>query len=77
MCLKVGPIPVDDGVGKEVITRMTTNMTTNKVFYTDSNGRDFIKRVVFYFHNISQCISAYICYFMRNKKFQTGKYKNE
>lgn len=41
----VGPIPVDDGVGKEVITRMTTNMTTNKVFYTDSNGRDFIKRV--------------------------------
>ncbi|GLJ25232.1 hypothetical protein SUGI_0482830 [Cryptomeria japonica] len=41
----IGPIPVDDGVGKEVITRMTANMATNKVFYTDSNGRDFIKRV--------------------------------
>ncbi|KAJ4981597.1 hypothetical protein NE237_032434 [Protea cynaroides] len=41
----IGPIPVDDGVGKEVITRMKTNMATNKVFYTDSNGRDFIKRV--------------------------------
>ncbi|KAH9308252.1 hypothetical protein KI387_036163, partial [Taxus chinensis] len=41
----IGPIPVDDGVGKEVITRMTANMASNKVFYTDSNGRDFIKRV--------------------------------
>ncbi|XP_022741815.1 alpha-mannosidase-like [Durio zibethinus] len=41
----IGPIPLDDGVGKEVITRMTANMVTDKVFYTDSNGRDFIKRV--------------------------------
>ncbi|XP_022132790.1 alpha-mannosidase [Momordica charantia] len=41
----VGPIPVDDSVGKEIITRMTTNMVTNKAFYTDSNGRDFLKRV--------------------------------
>ncbi|KAL0543429.1 hypothetical protein IC582_018525 [Cucumis melo] len=41
----VGPIPVDDSVGKEVITRLTTNMVTNKTFYTDSNGRDFLKRV--------------------------------
>lgn len=41
----VGPIPVHDGVGKEVISQITTNMTTNKVFYTDSNARDFIKRV--------------------------------
>lgn len=43
--MKIGPIPTIDGIGKEVITRMTTNMTTDKVFYTDSNGRDFIKRV--------------------------------
>uniref|UniRef100_A0A9I9CSZ6 Alpha-mannosidase n=1 Tax=Cucumis melo TaxID=3656 RepID=A0A9I9CSZ6_CUCME len=42
---QVGPIPVDDSVGKEVITRLTTNMVTNKTFYTDSNGRDFLKRV--------------------------------
>ncbi|GKV44092.1 hypothetical protein SLEP1_g51316 [Rubroshorea leprosula] len=41
----IGPIPTDDGIGKEVITRMTANMATNKVFYTDSNGRDFLKRI--------------------------------
>ncbi|KAF5181502.1 Alpha-mannosidase [Thalictrum thalictroides] len=41
----VGPIPVDDGVGKEVATQITTTMKTNKTFYTDSNGRDFIKRI--------------------------------
>ncbi|XP_065878409.1 alpha-mannosidase isoform X2 [Euphorbia lathyris] len=41
----IGPIPVEDSDGKEVITRMTSNMVTNKVFYTDSNGRDFLKRI--------------------------------
>ncbi|XP_043705030.1 alpha-mannosidase At3g26720-like isoform X1 [Telopea speciosissima] len=41
----VGPIPVDDGIGKEVVTLITTPMKTNKTFYTDSNGRDFIKRI--------------------------------
>ncbi|KAL7231292.1 hypothetical protein ACSBR2_009540 [Camellia fascicularis] len=41
----IGPIPTDDSVGKEIITRMTANMVTDKVFYTDSNGRDFLKRV--------------------------------
>ncbi|KAG2538748.1 alpha-mannosidase-like [Panicum virgatum] len=41
----IGPIPVDDDIGKEVITRMTANMVTNSTFYTDSNGRDFLKRV--------------------------------
>jgi len=46
--MKIGPIPTDDGVGKEVITRMTANMATNKEFYTDSNGRDFLKRVILY-----------------------------
>jgi hypothetical protein len=49
--VKIGPIPVDDGIGKEVITRLTANMVTNSTFYTDSNGRDFLKRVttnVFY-----------------------------
>ncbi|XP_075500085.1 alpha-mannosidase-like [Primulina tabacum] len=43
----IGPIPIDDSDGKEVITRMMTNMVTDKVFYTDSNGRDFLKRVCF------------------------------
>ncbi|CAN8264032.1 unnamed protein product [Cochlearia groenlandica] len=42
----IGPIPVgEDFIGKEVITRMVTNMTTDKAFYTDSDGRDFLKRV--------------------------------
>ncbi|XP_010478748.1 PREDICTED: probable alpha-mannosidase At5g66150 [Camelina sativa] len=43
----IGPIPVSnsDLIGKEIITRMVTNMTTDKAFYTDSNGRDFLKRV--------------------------------
>ncbi|CAM0955335.1 unnamed protein product [Alopecurus aequalis] len=41
----IGPIPVNDGIGKEVITRLTANMVTNSTFYTDSNGRDFLKRV--------------------------------
>ncbi|KAK9108609.1 hypothetical protein Syun_024620 [Stephania yunnanensis] len=41
----VGPIPVGDGIGKEIVTQITTNMKTNKTFYTDSNGRDFIKRI--------------------------------
>lgn len=41
----VGPIPVDDGIGKEVATQIKTSMVTNKTFYTDSNGRDFIKRI--------------------------------
>lgn len=42
---KIGPIPTDDGIGKEVITRLSANMATDEVFYTDSNGRDFLKRV--------------------------------
>ncbi|XP_019447415.1 PREDICTED: alpha-mannosidase At3g26720-like isoform X4 [Lupinus angustifolius] len=41
----VGPIPIDDGIGKEIITQFTTTMETNRTFYTDSNGRDFIKRI--------------------------------
>ncbi|KAG0549849.1 hypothetical protein BDA96_01G289800 [Sorghum bicolor] len=41
----IGPIPIDDDVGKEIITRLTTDMVTNSTFYTDSNGRDFLKRV--------------------------------
>ncbi|KAG4938279.1 hypothetical protein JHK84_044530 [Glycine max] len=41
----VGPIPIEDGIGKEVATRISTTMETNNMFYTDSNGRDFIKRI--------------------------------
>ena len=40
----VGPIPIDDGVGKEVVLRYLTDLETKGVFYTDSNGREFQKR---------------------------------
>ncbi|MQL93981.1 hypothetical protein Taro_026636 [Colocasia esculenta] len=42
---QVGPVPVDDKIGKEVVTQITTHMTNDRTFYTDSNGRDFIKRI--------------------------------
>lgn len=45
LILQVGPIPINDGIGKEIVTKITTGMETNKKFYTDSNGRDFIERV--------------------------------
>ncbi|CAI9294072.1 unnamed protein product [Lactuca saligna] len=41
----VGPIPVDDGVRKEIVTQITTTMKSNKTFYIDSNGRDFLQRI--------------------------------
>ncbi|XP_069684640.1 lysosomal alpha-mannosidase-like isoform X2 [Periplaneta americana] len=40
----VGPIPIHDGVGKEVITRFSSNMQTKELFYTDSNGREMLQR---------------------------------
>ncbi|KAJ6403836.1 hypothetical protein OIU84_012101 [Salix udensis] len=40
----IGPIPVDDGIGKEITTQITTTIKSNRTFYTDSNGRDFIQK---------------------------------
>lgn len=40
----VGPIDINDGVGKEVIMRLKSNIRNDGVFYTDSNAREFIKR---------------------------------
>jgi len=40
----VGPIPWDDGWGKEVVTTYTTNLTTDATWWTDSNGRDSVVR---------------------------------
>ncbi|GCC34708.1 hypothetical protein chiPu_0013183 [Chiloscyllium punctatum] len=40
----VGPIPVGDGVGKEVISRFDTSLKTKGIFYTDSNGREILTR---------------------------------
>ncbi|KVI06110.1 Galactose mutarotase-like domain-containing protein [Cynara cardunculus var. scolymus] len=41
----VGPIPIEDGVGKEIVTQITTTINSNKTFYSDSNGRDFLQRI--------------------------------
>lgn len=40
----VGPIPVEDRVGREIITRFDTDIQSNGTFYTDSNGREWLKR---------------------------------
>ncbi|CAG0879219.1 unnamed protein product [Darwinula stevensoni] len=40
----VGPIPFQDGVGKEVINRMCLDMATGGKFHTDSNGRESLTR---------------------------------
>ena len=34
-----------DGIGKEVINQITTSLQTDKTYYTDSNGREMLKRV--------------------------------
>ncbi|GBG77031.1 hypothetical protein CBR_g23357 [Chara braunii] len=44
----VGPIPIGDGLGKEVITRFSSDLASYGTFYTDSNGRDMLKRKINY-----------------------------
>ncbi|XP_062091515.1 probable alpha-mannosidase At5g13980 isoform X2 [Humulus lupulus] len=41
----IGPIPIDDGIGKEIVTKISSSLKSNKKFYTDTNGRDFIERI--------------------------------
>ncbi|XP_066563843.1 lysosomal alpha-mannosidase isoform X2 [Amia ocellicauda] len=40
----VGPIPVGDGLGKEVISRFDSDINSSGLFYTDSNGREILER---------------------------------
>ncbi|XP_063997381.1 lysosomal alpha-mannosidase, partial [Pogoniulus pusillus] len=40
----LGPIPVQDGWGKEVVSRFETPLATAGTFYTDSNGRQTLRR---------------------------------
>ncbi|XP_060578031.1 lysosomal alpha-mannosidase-like isoform X2 [Ruditapes philippinarum] len=40
----VGPIPINDKQGKEVIARFNTSLKTNGKFYTDANGREILER---------------------------------
>ncbi|CAG2107047.1 unnamed protein product [Medioppia subpectinata] len=39
-----GPIPVADESGKEIVFRWQTDLNTGGVFYTDSNGRQTMRR---------------------------------
>ncbi|XP_073024493.1 alpha-mannosidase-like [Primulina eburnea] len=41
----VGPIPIEDGIGKEIVTQIKSTVGNNKIFYTDSNGRDFLEHI--------------------------------
>ena len=41
----VGPIPIEDGIGKEVVSKFATSIqNTDGKFFTDSNGREFVQR---------------------------------
>ncbi|CAG5074046.1 Similar to MAN2B1: Lysosomal alpha-mannosidase (Macaca fascicularis) [Cotesia congregata] len=40
----VGPIPIDDSIGREIFTKYKSNLQSDGTFYTDSNGREMIKR---------------------------------
>ncbi|XP_078541425.1 lysosomal alpha-mannosidase [Lissotriton helveticus] len=44
----VGPIPIGDQWGKEVVSLFETNLETAGHFYTDSNGREILERRVDY-----------------------------
>jgi len=50
LSFSVGPVPVDDGVGKEVVSALTSSVDNGNgdgapVLRTDSNGREFLTRV--------------------------------
>ncbi|KAI2807423.1 carbohydrate binding [Blomia tropicalis] len=40
----VESIPIDDKIGKEIVTRYSTNLINDKTFYTDANGRQILER---------------------------------
>lgn len=40
----VGEIPIYDNIGREIISRFDTGIKSTDVFYTDSNGRETLKR---------------------------------
>eukprot|EP01043_Picozoa_sp_COSAG02_P003275 COSAG02_NODE_79_length_40228_cov_18.435762_30_plen_793_part_00 len=42
--MAIGPIPLDDGFGKEVVARYSTPLKTEGRWLTDSNGRELLQR---------------------------------
>lgn len=45
---KIGPIPINGYYdnGFDVVTRFDTNLATNNTFFTDSNGRETLRRIL-------------------------------
>jgi len=41
----VGPIPIEDNIGKEIIVRYSTNIKNAAKYYTDANGREVLERI--------------------------------
>lgn len=40
----VGPIPINDKIGKEIIIRYDTDIQSEAQYYTDANGREVLQR---------------------------------
>ncbi|KAJ9584475.1 hypothetical protein L9F63_021169 [Diploptera punctata] len=40
----VGPIPIKDNIGKEIINRYESELKSKSLFYTDTNGRETLER---------------------------------
>ncbi len=41
---QIGPIPIDDNIGKEIVIKFQSDLKSNSIFYTDSNGREILQR---------------------------------
>jgi lysosomal alpha-mannosidase len=41
----VGPIPINDNLGKEIIIRYSTDIESGSKYYTDANGREVLERI--------------------------------
>ncbi|EGC32455.1 hypothetical protein DICPUDRAFT_49593 [Dictyostelium purpureum] len=44
----IGPIDISDNLGKEVVSRYTTDLSTDNTWYSDSNGMEMQKRITNY-----------------------------
>lgn len=42
----VGPISIEDGYGKEIVSRFYSDIRSEGSFYTDANGREILKRTI-------------------------------